>query len=665
VVSLIGGPHSSGRKPSMSSHEARGNYFNRRLTTRILALSGVALAFVLTMIVGTLWLSWQLEGAGAAINDAGSLRMRASNVAIALDEARAGRPADIAPQVALLDQTLANLQRGDPARPLFLPDTSAIRTQFDFVSFTWRALLEPTIAYDQSRPANERAIYLDYLPGFVDDADTLVRLIEQDNASKTAWLRRSQMALAAMACVGTVAIVYLMFLWFIVPVLLLEDGLARIKRRDFGARLPVDTRDEFGHLAQGFNRMAAELQHIYRNLEQRVIDKTAQLAAQNRELTALYEMTAFLHEPHDVETLCRGFLTRVIRQFDADAGSVRALGNNDDTLHLIASEGLSEELVDAERCMSAHECLCGGAAAQRVAVIHDTRNTGHAQERVSEAAFATRCERAGFAGVAAFGIVSPEISLGSFSLHFRRERAIPASEVQLLETLGKHLGTALQNHRLATAARQLAVAEERHLVAQGLHDSIAQSLNFLKIQVHLLDTASNAGDLADVREIVPLLRGGLEESYDDVRELLVNFRTRLGRGDLKRAAEDTITRFQRQSDASVDWRFDEAGGPPLPPDQQLQVLFILQEALSNIRKHALASKVAVVIENARDFRMRIEDDGQGYDPAGIAERGEAHVGFHIMRERAARLNAQLRLESEAGHGARVVLLLPASERAPA
>jgi two-component system nitrate/nitrite sensor histidine kinase NarX len=80
-------------------------------------LSGVALALVLSMIAGTLWLSWQLEGAGAAINDAGSLRMRAGNVAIQLNEARAGRKADVNSQSALLDLTLANLKSGDPARP--------------------------------------------------------------------------------------------------------------------------------------------------------------------------------------------------------------------------------------------------------------------------------------------------------------------------------------------------------------------------------------------------------------------------------------------------------------------------------------------------------------------------------------------------------------------
>lgn len=626
-----------------------------RLSTRIVMLSGVALALFLSMIVGTLWLSWQLEGAGAAINDAGSLRMRAGSIAIQLDEARAFRPANVVSQIALLDQTLSRLEQGDPVRPLFLPETTAIREQFNTVSAIWHNVLKPAIAQNVAAPY----LYLDRLPAFVAQADALVRLIEQENARKTAWLRRSQLALAALACLGTIAIVYLLYAWFVLPVRRLERGLSRIEQREFTARLTVESRDEFGRLAQGFNRMAGELQSLYRDLALRVTHKTAQLSARNSELVALYEMTAFLHGAYDVEVLCRGFLARVIRQFDAAAGSVRILAQDDDKLHMVVSEGLPERMTDIERCMPARDCVCGAVATSGIAVIRDLRA---GQPSFSAQTSGPDCGNAGFSSVAAFGIVSHEIALGSFSLHFRHEREMLPSETRLLDTLGRHLGTALQNHRLAAAARQLAVAQERHLVAQGLHDSIAQSLNFLKMQLHLLDAAANRNDMIEVREIVPLLRGGLEESYEDVRELLVNFRTKLGAGSLRDAIDETVARFERQSGTPLQLDYEEASGLPLPSDQQLQVLFILQEALSNIRKHASAANVRVAIRNAQDFHLTVEDDGDGYDPADIASRGEAHVGFHIMRERAARLGAQLRLESRPGGGAQVHLLLPASRR---
>lgn len=631
--------------------------FRWRLSTRIVVLSTVALSLMLAMICGTLWLSWQLEGAGAAINDAGSLRMRANAVAIALWETRIGQPTQLDEQMHLLDDTLRHLRDGDAARPLFLPNDARIRQQFDQVAATWNERLKPAAQYERTAGIGEPSAYLAILPGFVDEANELVSLIERENARKTAWLRTSQVALAGLSCVGTIAIVYLLYLWFVVPVQRLREGLASIEAREFDTRLPVETRDEFGHLARAFNRMVAELQALYSDLAARVDAKTAQLAAQNRELAILYEMTAFLNQPESAETLCSGFLARLMREFDADGGTVRAISPDDDNLHLLASEGITDELANDEQCMSAHDCVCGIATTTDVSIIRDLRSvSGDYRE------FAQRCLRAGFVGVAAFRIVSQSETLGSFSLHFSRERQIPQSEVQLLQTLGRHLGIALKNRRLAALARQLAVSEERNLVAQGLHDSIAQSLSFLKMQVHLLDRAAGAGKLDEVREIVPLLAGGVVESYDDVRELLLNFRSKLGSGELRPAVEDTVARFERQSDADVTLDYRDEGGPPLPADQQLQVLFILQEALSNIRKHADAQNVRVTVANGRDFRLSIEDDGIGYDPADITSRSEAHVGLHIMRERAKRLSAGLLLDGTPGGGARVELVLPADAR---
>ncbi|WP_321946854.1 type IV pili methyl-accepting chemotaxis transducer N-terminal domain-containing protein [Paraburkholderia sp. J10-1] len=642
--------------------------FPKRLSTRIVVLSTVALALVLAMISGTLWLSWQLEGGGAAINDAGSLRMRANAVAIALWEARTGKSAQVDAQLHQLDETLRELRDGDPARPLFLPADAGIHAQFERVATAWDEALKPAALRELSASGGEPSTYIGLLPGFVDEANRLVSLIERENARKTAWLRISQVVLAALSCVGTLAIVYLLYQWFVAPVQRLQDGLARIEAREFDTRLPVETYDEFGHLAQGFNRMVAELQALYRDLAARVDAKTAQLAAQNRELATLYEMAAFLNTPGAAESVCHDFLTRVMREFDADGGTVRVVSPDDGNLHLLVSEGMPESITRAEQCMPAADCTCGGATAEVPVVFGLMGQPGapagskESGESGASSAFTQRCLKAGFVSVAVSAIVAQNETLGTFSLHFRREREIPPSGVQLLQTLGRHLGVALMNRRLVALGRQLAVSEERNLVAQGLHDSIAQGLSFLKMQVHLLDDAAQRGDLGEIREIVPLLAGGVEESYDDVRELLLNFRTKLAPGKLRLAVEDTVARFRRQSDAELTLDYRDEDGPPLPPDQQLQVLFVLQEALSNARKHSEALHVRVSVVNARDFRLTIVDDGVGYDPAEIASRGESHVGFHIMRERARRLAAVLALESAPGRGTRVELVLPAASR---
>jgi len=624
-----------------------------RLSTRIVISSLVALVVVLSMVSWTLWLSWQLEGAGAAINDTGSLRMRANRVAVELMRPQAGREFRTNEQIQLMDDTIARLARGNPARPLFIPNDEAIRKQWRDVAAYWYDIMKPAARRALAQP--ESTTYLETLPEFVSRADTLVRMIEQDNAGKTTSLRLSQGVLAAIASAGTLAMIYLLYLWIISPVLRLRDGLQRMAAREFSTRLPVESKDEFGVLARGYNRMADELQDLYTGLERRVEEKTAQLAAQNRDIGALYDMAAFLNQPNEIEALCDGFLRRVMLQFDAEGGSIRALDPNNEQLNLMVSVGLSDELVESEHCMRVDDCYCGVATRQAgVIVIQDFRESPPATE--------LNCQRDGFASVAVFRIVTRDEVLGSYSLHFRRQRRLSSAESQLLETLGQHLGVALDNRRLSAQARQLAVVRERGLVAQGLHDSLAQGLNFLNLQLQMLDAAVKRGDQAEIDEILPLLRTGVDESYQDVRELLTNFRTKLSQGDLQAGIEDTVARFRRQTGIETELRFGRGEGAPLPPDEQLQVLFILQEALSNVRKHSEASHVRIEVANDRDFSLVIADDGQGYDPAEVAERGESHVGLHIMRERAARMRAVIKLESQPGAGTRVALTLPGSER---
>ncbi|WP_085959060.1 MULTISPECIES: type IV pili methyl-accepting chemotaxis transducer N-terminal domain-containing protein [Cupriavidus] len=625
-----------------------------RLSTRIILLSFASLMVVLGMISGTLYLSWKLEGAGAAINDAGSLRMRANRVAIELTRAQSGSPNDLAGQVAALDATLAQLRRGNPARPLFLPDEPAIRAKLDLVVADWQQRLKPlAVATASTTPANA---YIDALPVFVNEADSLVKLIERDNARKTDLLRLSQASLAIIACVGTVAVIYLLYLWIILPVLRLQDGLQRMAAREFSLRLPIATRDEFGTLNAGFNRMADELQELYQDLAARVDSKTAELARQNRDLEALYDMTAFLNRASDAEAMARGFLERVMRQFEADGGTVRVIDATHGKLHRLASVGLSDELADNSRCSAIHDCHCGAAAEAGMITVTDLRQFVRQGSETPE----SPCGREGFTGMAAFRLDSPRGTLGTFTLHFRNPRELPPSDRQLLQTLARHLGTALEHLRLAASARQLAVVEERNLVAQGLHDSIAQGLNFLNLQVQLLGDAVERNDNAETREIVPLLRHGVEESYQDVRELLHNFRSRLTTGDMRPAVEDTVARFRRQcrTDATLTI---EGSGPPLQPEQQLQVLFILQEALSNVRKHAMAEHVTISLTQGRDFRLVVQDDGEGFDPSEFDGQDSAHVGLHIMQERASRLGSTLTIDTRPGAGVRVALSLPRGE----
>ena len=210
-------------------------------------------------------------------------------------------------------------------------------------------------------------------------------------------------------------------------------------------------------------------------------------------------------------------------------------------------------------------------------------------------------------------------------------------------------------------SRELAIAEERNLVAQGLHDSIAQGLNFLKLQVQMLGDSIRRDARDETMEGLALIEAGLKESYDDVRELLTNFRIKLGDGDLADALKIAADRFSKQTQTPVNLVIRDTG-PPLPAEQQLQVLFIVQEALSNIRKHAQATHIEIKLHNDQDFSIDIQDDGKGFAQANPQHHSEQQVGLNIMRERAARLGASLSIDSTVGRGTRITLLLSHTSR---
>lgn len=630
----------------------------RTLSAKLVGIQIVFLAIALVSIGLTLLVSWRLEGSAAAINDAGSLRMRTYRLAYLAGEVQRGADADrglIGRELVEFDDVVATLRMGDPSRPLFVPDTQAIRAQFAALDTQW-AQVKPAligVARGESRPPS-RAQF----ERFVGVVNELVERLEKDIARTTNLLRTVQLSLVALAIAGATALIYLSFLFIIRPLRQIEGGLNRIAHGDLAARVPVESADEFGALAVGFNRMAEQIGESYRTLETRVEEKTRSLAQQNARLATLYDMTAFLNAPSALEDLCRGFLRRLIAATGATAGAVRLSSREDESLHLFVDESLPEGFREAERCLARGECACGDAAARNVSVIHEL------EKRAPLMVTLPHCRQAGFATATAFPINAQRQLIGVYNLFFREPREVSREERHMLESVGQHLGVAIESLRLVSRERELAASEERALLAQELHDSIAQSLAFLNLQVQMLRRSLLKGDAnaAETQRILDELQVGVQESYADVRELLVHFRTPTVEGDVEHAIRTLLARFERQTGVPVTFKAT-GSGVPLAPDDQLQVMHILQEALSNVRKHAHARSVQVELHRAGGHRFSVRDDGRGFDIG--SQPGEAasdHVGLRIMSERAQRIGGTLEVRSTPGRGTEVVLSVPVAQR---
>lgn len=611
------------------------------LTSKLL-VTGVSFLLLALLSIGlTVWVSWELEGGAAAVNEAGRLRMHTYRLALSME-----RPsqADMREIATRFDQSLELLRTGDPSRPLFVPWSAESREHFDDIRREWPLL--------RDRWLSEAAIDSDTLKqadAFSGRIERFVRSIEEELARYTTFLHIFQQAMMALVIASAVALLYAGNMMILAPLGQLMKAVTALREGDLSARVKVDRQDEFGALSEGFNDMALTLQSLYMRLEDRVREKTAKLEDQRRRLTDLYEVSAFTARATQLESLAQGFAERLRHVARADATAVRWSNEDNGRYVLLASDGLPEDLVNDEMCLDAGSCHCAPAVDETgfraIPILPETP------------APLNHCARAGFHMVVSIPLQLHERVLGEVNLFFFDPVEISKEDRGLLDTLVSHLAGAMEGLRLAAFEKESAVAQERSLIARELHDSIAQSLAFLKIQVQLLRDAFARGDQAAVAPIIEELDTGVRESYADVRELLLHFRTRTSEESIEPALRTTLSKFEHQTGLATQLTI-EARGIALPPDVQVQVLHIVQEALSNVRKHARASRVSVNVRSSPNWRFEIRDDGLGFD-AALGPPGDSHVGLRIMRERAERIGAQVTVQSQPNAGSIVTLELPA------
>ncbi len=605
------------------------------------------LLVALALIATTLWVSWQLEGGAAAINEAGRMRMQAYRMASSVG---AGERAQLPVQAAEFDHSLRLLQDGDPERPLFVPWDPMLRTHFASVLADWRAFRAQWI---HGNPAGSAELQGD-TASFVDHIDALVSAIESRMSGWTATLHLAQLAMMAFAIMATGVLVYAGYRFVLEPVAMLTQAIDRVEQGDFSARVPRVGSDEFGTLADGFNGMAAHVQAMYQHLETRVMEKTSELQDKRERLEALYDVTTLVAGATTLKQLTQGFVRRMRPVAKADGAALRWCDESNERYLMLASEGLPASMVEAEHCVRSGDCHCGSPPMPLGLRVIPVRSMQ--PDRLHH------CAIAGFKTVVSIPIRLHDRLMGEIDLFFHAQCSISDSERSLLEALTAHLAAAMENLRLNALEKEAAVSQERSFLARELHDSIAQSLAFLKIQVQLMQDAFNQQDPLQAQRVLAEIDTGVRESYADVRELLVHFRTRANAEAIEPALQTTLRKFQQQSGLPGSMQM-EGNGLPLAADVQLQVLHVIQEALSNVRKHAGATQVWLDVQQQPMWRFEVRDDGTGFFN-GAEAHDETHVGLRIMQERAQRIGAHLEVHSSPGRGTSVVLSLPLAPTGP-
>ena len=579
-------------------------FLNRlSLSSRLKLLTILWVGSALLSVILTLVLSWRLQNAATVIEDAGNLRTQVYRLAYMVGE-RAPK-AQINNQIREFEQNLNRISQSNAIHPLMPSETPPA---YDLIQTAliedWKANIQPVLRRYE-RPDQIK------LYRFAANIELFLQAMEHANEKNTLWLRRFQMIMMGMIFAAAGLMIIWHYAWIIRPLETLRDGVKTISQGRFGVQIDTDQISEFAQVNKGFNQMSSRLKTLYTDLEGQVARQTQDLARQNRDLTLLYQTTRDLHQTFTPQQAAEEFLKRTLPAVSAEAGSIRLWDNERKRTDIVASIGLPDDSDEPD------------TAPDKTALKH-----------------------------AVFPISYQEEELGVLNLYFSDDLKPDNNDNELLRTLSGQLGVSIVNSRLEQERRLLAVLQERNLIAQGLHDSIAQALTFLNLQVQMLESAFYSNQKEQAEENIRFIKDGVQECYEDVRELLLNFRTKISNKDFPEAVSALLTRFERQTkiNVSTEWR-DE--GAALNNDEQLQIIFILQESLSNIRKHALARNVTVSIDNRQDFTLIIRDDGVGFDPAHLDTLSGEHVGMGIMRERAQRIHAELEVSSKPDEGTTV------------
>ncbi|MCJ7550173.1 MAG: GAF domain-containing sensor histidine kinase, partial [Anaerolineae bacterium] len=401
-------------------------------------------------------------------------------------------------------------------------------------------------------------------------------------------------------------------------------------------------------------------------LEQRVLAQQEALAAQRqvhseverwaRQLEDLVDgVASAMSKATSLEEILDVSLGQVLQLTGFDAGEILLAQEGESELQLITQSGLSEE---------ARECsICLQPGTEALKSLQASRETAVVLNLLEYPSLAcSPCLEAGFRCLVSVLVTCRGNLLGIMNLLGKSETMPHANELRMLAAIGQQIGVAIENARLYEQAQTVAALEERERLGREMHDGLAQTLGYLHLKSHTAAGLLSSGQLAAAQAELGEMQEAAREALRDVRGSILGLRTTMtpGTGIMPTLAE-YVRRFSQQSGISTELVIGDDAAVEFGPVVEIQLLAIVQEALTNTRKHSRASRASVRLEIDGELAViNIEDDGRGFDPGRIGP--DEHYGVHTMRERAEGVGGNLQILTETGHGTSVIARLPFSHR---
>ena len=346
-------------------------------------------------------------------------------------------------------------------------------------------------------------------------------------------------------------------------------------------------------------------------------------------------------------------LLRAIADYSgAIAAAVRLRDPSRQELRLVATVGVPATLWQHKRRVDAGCGACGAA------LKHNEARLEPICCACSEEIAPAGSDGAGELCLLTVPLRDAQQACGVLNLFFPPAAAIPEQLPALLTAFSELIGLTLANARRQEEQLRATLQEERRILANEVHDALAQNITCMRMRTPLLRDAIDAKDTQRATAYLSEVESSLAVAHARVRELITHFRSSMEPHGLLPALRETLGELQGLNGVALTMAVD-MDEPSLSVDQSLQILHIAREALVNIVKHAQARHGWLRLDQGGGFcNISIEDDGVGVgDLSGISSR-HGHFGLNIMRERAHLLGGELCIEPRAGGGTLVRLCFP-------
>ncbi len=241
-----------------------------------------------------------------------------------------------------------------------------------------------------------------------------------------------------------------------------------------------------------------------------------------------------------------------------------------------------------------------------------------------------------------------------------RQRPFLSGELEALTTISNQLGFSIENSRLHSQVYELAIIEERERLAREVHDGLAQILGIVSLKSSIAQRLLSTGQITQAEFEIKEIEKVTQEAYVDAREMILGLRTYISEeGGIKKTLNEYIGKFKLTSGTKVELDIEEGMGLTFFPSVEIQLIRIIQEALSNVRKHANAGKAWVKFRSVDGHTyLTIEDNGQGFDISSLEQGDRLKYGLQTMKERAEKIGVTFKITSFPGLGTKVEIRLP-------